>query len=234
MAIEYSVICLSDPEQVRLLESMNTLRAELSSGEQEELFKRKRPEAISEFLATRWAARKLAIKVVPDTNWENWRVAKQPDGSPFLQSNEGRCLHVSISHKYPWIAVAVSDLERVGIDVEKTPLFSSVAQEQTWIRSIASTGFATQELDSLGACNALDLMIRWTQKEAIAKATSRVGLEGLRMIDTTLIKTGRMQDETQLEWSDGGNIVLLHSSWLDQQHFMTLAWKSSALSRTKH
>ena len=139
---------------------------------------------------------------------------------------------MSISHKYPWVAVAVSDSQPVGIDVEKVPEFTSPAQERSWIQSIASAGFASHELDSLHDHIAFDLIRRWTQKEAIAKATSQVGLAGLRSIDTRLIEFMEHQERNQFLWRSGNHNISLWCGQLDPKHFMTLAWEATNCNDT--
>lgn len=232
MAIEYSTLCLSDPAQASTLASIETLRTQLSADERDELNKRKRSEAIAEYLAARWMARKLAEKIVPCTASSDWYVVKALDGRPSLKSRPGGCLYLSISHKYPWVAVAASDSQPIGIDVEKVPEFTSPAQEQSWGQAIASAGFATQELDSMHDHTAIGLIRRWTQKEAIAKATSQVGLPGLRNIDTRQIESVESLEENQFVWRNGNHNISLRCGRLDPQHFMTLAWETTNSNET--
>lgn len=227
MAIQHSTLCLSDPAQASTLASIEAIRPQLSTDERDDLYKRKRPVAIAEYLATRWIARKLAEKIVPGTASNDWYVVKSLDGRPALESRHGGFLHLSISHKYPWVAVAVSDSQPVGIDVDKVPEFTSPAQERSWIQSIASAGFASQELDSMHDHTANGLITRWTQKEAIAKATSQVGLAGLRSIDTRLIESAELQERNQFLWRGGNHNIALWCGQLDPEHFMTLAWEGT-------
>jgi phosphopantetheinyl transferase len=232
MAIQHSTLCLSDPAQASILSLIETCRTQLSTDERNDLSKRKRPEAIAEYLATRWIARKLAETIVPDTASKDWYVVKALDGRPALESRHAGYLYLSISHKYPWVAVAASDSQSVGIDVEKVPEFTSPAQEQSWIQAIASAGFATQELDSMRDHTALGLIRRWTQKEAIAKATSQVGLAGLRSIDTRQIESVESQAGNQFVWRNGNHNISLWCGRLDPQHFMTLAWEATNSNNT--
>ena len=139
---------------------------------------------------------------------------------------------MSISHKYPWVAVAASDSQPVGIDIDKVPEFTSPAQEQSWIQAIASAGFASQELDSMHDYTANGLIRRWTQKEAIAKATSQVGLAGLRSIDTRLIESVEPHERKQFVWRNGNHNISLWCGQLDPKHFMTLAWEATNCNDT--
>jgi phosphopantetheinyl transferase len=232
MAIQHSTLCLSDPAQSSTLASIEAIRPQLSTDEQNDLNKRKRPEAIAEYLATRWIARKLGEKIVPDTASSDWHIVKATDGRPSLESRHGVCLSLSISHKYPWVAVAASDSQTVGIDIEKVPEFTSPAQERSWIQAIASAGFASQELDSLRDQTAFDLIRRWTQKEAIAKATSQVGLVGLRSIDTRQIESVESQGHNQFVWRYGKHNITLWCGQLAPTHFMTLAWEATIYNDT--
>ncbi len=232
MAIEYSTLCLSDPAQASTLASIEALRTQLSADERDELNKRKRSEAIAEYLATRWIARKLAEKIVPDTASSDWHIVKAADGLPSLKSRHGGCLYLSISHKYPWVAVAASDSQPVGIDIDKVPEFTSPAQERSWLQAIATAGFASQELDSKHDHTAFDLISRWTQKEAIAKATSQVGLAGLRSIDTRLIESVEPHERKQFVWRNGNHNISLWCGQLDPKHFMTLAWEATNCNDT--
>ena len=227
MAIQHSTLCLSDPDQASTLASIEAIRPQLSTDEQNDLNKRKRPEAIAEYLATRWIARQLGEKIVPDTASSDWHIVKANDGRPALESRHGGCLYLSISHKHPWVAVAASDSQPVGIDIEKVPAFTSPAQERSWLQAIATAGFASQELDSLQDYTAWELIRRWTQKEAIAKATSQVGLAGLRSIDTRRIESVESQGINQFVWRHGQHNVALLCGQLDPKHFMTLAWEAT-------
>jgi phosphopantetheine--protein transferase-like protein len=232
MAIQHSTLCLSDPAQASTLASIEAIRPQLSADERDELNKRKRPEAIAEYLATRWIARKLGEKIVPNTASSDWHVVKAIDGRPALESRHGGCLYLSISHKHPWVAVAASDSQPVGIDIEKVPEFTSPVQERSWIQSIASAGFASQELDSMHDQTVYDLIRRWTQKEAIAKATSQVGLAGLRSIDTRRIESMESQERNQFLWRSGNHNISLWCGQLDPKHFMTLAWQAINCNET--
>jgi phosphopantetheine--protein transferase-like protein len=227
MAFQQSTLCLSNLDQASTLASIEAIRPQLSTNEQNDLNKRKRPEAIAEYLATRWIARQLGEKIVPGTASSDWHIVKAIDGRPSLESRHGGCLYLSISHKHPWVAVAASDSQPVGIDIEKVPEFTSPAQERSWLQAIATAGFASQELDSLHDHTALELIHRWTQKEAIAKATSQVGLAGLRSIDTRRIESVESQGSNQFVWRYGKHNVSLWCGQLDPKHFMTLAWEAT-------
>jgi phosphopantetheinyl transferase len=232
MAIQHSTLCLSDPDQASTLASTEAMRLQLSTDEQNDLNKRKRPEAIAEYLATRWIARQLGEKIVPGTASSDWHIVKATDGCPALESRHGGCLYLSISHKHPWVAVAASDSQLVGIDIEKVPEFTSPAQERSWLQAIATAGFASEELDSKHDHTALDLIRRWTQKEAIAKATSQVGLAGLRSIDTRRIEPVESHERNQFVWRNGNHRISLWCGQLDPKHFMTLAWEATNCNDT--
>lgn len=94
----------------------------------------------------------------------------EPHGKPAVKDGP----HVSVSHSGDLIAVAVTDLGPVGVDVEETT-------RHTDIDSMLRYVFSPAELESL-ADPAAHFYQAWTRKESILKATG----EGLRVRMSTL------------------------------------------------
>lgn len=89
----------------------------------------------------------------------------EPHGKPSLEGGP----HVSISHSGDLIAVALTELGPVGVDVEETT-------RHTDIKSMLRYVFSPGELEVLPEPEALFYQA-WTRKESILKATG----EGLRV-----------------------------------------------------
>ena len=165
----------------------------LSCNEQKDLELRSRPSAISEFVATRWIAKNLAHRILPAYHWSDWEISKEPNGKPILRLHSDQSMELSLSHKYPWIAVAISLDQRVGIDIERTPDFKNEDKKRSWMNSILSLGFTDEEKATISNLDVDELLLRWTMKEAIAKATGHVGLSGMRQVNTSRIETDDVQ-----------------------------------------
>jgi 4'-phosphopantetheinyl transferase len=103
---------------------------------------------------------------------------QQPHGRPRL-ADPASPLRVSVSHSGDVVAVAISAVGAVGIDVERLPAQVGVARAASLVLSPA-------EAETVRACAAADrdraFMRYWTRKEAIVKATGdglRTPLSGL-------------------------------------------------------
>jgi 4'-phosphopantetheinyl transferase len=94
----------------------------------------------------------------------------EPHGKPAVQGGP----HVSVSHSGDLIAVALTELGPVGVDVEETT-------RPTDIESMLGYVFSPAELDALDDPAALFYQA-WTRKESILKATG----EGLSVRMSTL------------------------------------------------
>jgi len=97
----------------------------------------------------------------------------EPHGKPMITGPVDG-LHVSVSHSGDLIAVALTELGPIGVDVEETT-------RQTDIESMLSYVFSPAELAALESPASL-FYLAWTRKEAILKATG----EGLRVRMSTL------------------------------------------------
>jgi len=96
-------------------------------------------------------------------------------------SVEGAALHVSVAHGGAWVAVAVSALAPVGVDVE--PLTRALE-----VDALAAQVLAPAERDLLAAVEGEEarrraLLVWWTRKEAVLKATG----DGLRVDPRELV-----------------------------------------------
>ncbi|WP_327581139.1 4'-phosphopantetheinyl transferase superfamily protein [Nonomuraea sp. NBC_00507] len=91
----------------------------------------------------------------------------RPHGKPRLPGDE---LHLSVSHSGRWVAVAISGVGPVGIDVER------VAERST---ALVEAALADVEAEALGrtADPVAGFIAYWTRKEAVLKATG----DGLRV-----------------------------------------------------
>lgn len=94
---------------------------------------------------------------------------------------EGAALHVSVAHGGAWVAVAVSALAPVGVDVE--PLTRALE-----VGALAEQILAPAERDLLATVEGDDarrraLLVWWTRKEAVLKATG----DGLRVDPRELV-----------------------------------------------
>lgn len=101
----------------------------------------------------------------------------RPHGRPRLPGDE---LHVSVSHSGDWVAVAVTDLGPVGVDVER---------HASRTADLAETVLAPAEAAALArlpeAERGTALIEYWTRKEAALKATG----DGLRAPLTGVVVT---------------------------------------------
>jgi len=92
-----------------------------------------------------------------------------PHGRPLIEG-----LHASVSHSGELIAVALTDLGAVGVDVEQTTRHTDIASMLPYV-------FSPSELAALPDPESLFYQA-WTRKESILKATG----EGLRVRMSTL------------------------------------------------
>jgi 4'-phosphopantetheinyl transferase len=108
------------------------------------------------------------------------RVLRRRGAAPAVQ---GAVLHVSVAHGGAWVAVAVSALAPVGVDVE--PVTRAVD-----VDALAAEILAPAERELLASVDGEDarrraLLIWWTRKEAVLKATG----DGLRVDPREVVVT---------------------------------------------
>ncbi len=108
------------------------------------------------------AVRNLMQHIAFQEHFTYVSIQKNENGKPFLPTIP---LEISISHAFPFVAVALAS-KPLGIDIEK---------KQEKIRIVARRVFSEKELSL--AQNDLNLLTQlWTAKEAIYKAYSRKGI----------------------------------------------------------
>jgi 4'-phosphopantetheinyl transferase len=100
------------------------------------------------------------------------RTCGKPHGKPAVVGAPG--LEVSVSHSGDWIAVAITELGPVGVDVEEV-------KPSTDLSSMFSYVFSPAELDALQDPGE-HFYQAWTRKESVLKATG----DGLRTRMSTL------------------------------------------------
>ncbi|MDD4914728.1 MAG: 4'-phosphopantetheinyl transferase superfamily protein [Methylococcales bacterium] len=95
------------------------------------------------------------------------RFNRNPHGKPELI---GQPLHFNLSHSGDWLAIAVSDLARIGVDIERV-------RPRPGLEAIAERCFSRQEFaiwQSLPEPRRQQLFYQlWTKKEAFVKAVGR-------------------------------------------------------------
>lgn len=95
------------------------------------------------------------------------RFSRNPHGKPALL---GEALHFNLSHSGDWLAIAVSDLESIGVDIERL-------RPRPGLAAIAARCFSRQEFavwQSRPEPLRQQLFYRmWTKKEAFVKAVGR-------------------------------------------------------------
>ena len=92
----------------------------------------------------------------------------RPHGRPYLPGGE---YHLSVSHSGDWVAVAITDLGPVGIDVERHTARAAGLAEAVLAPAEAEAYARLPEAERAAA-----LIAYWTRKEAVLKATG----DGLR------------------------------------------------------
>jgi 4'-phosphopantetheinyl transferase len=94
-----------------------------------------------------------------------WVFDAEPSGRPIARNaSSDRVPSVSLSHSGGWVAVAVSDVGAVGIDIE-------VHRPRRNFNRIAATAFGPEEQCLVAADGAPGFYRIWTLKEAMAKAS---------------------------------------------------------------
>ena len=145
------------------------LRATLSLDEHRRLERFRSTKDRDLFLIAHAHLRVVLSRYAP-VSCAEWQFGSNPFGRPFLiQPPLSSELHFSLSHTPGLVAVAVSRIADIGIDVESI-------HRTLDPRTVSRTAFATDELRALDALASDDAYRRrffelWTLKEAYAKAT---------------------------------------------------------------
>jgi 4'-phosphopantetheinyl transferase len=92
-------------------------------------------------------------------------VAHRPGGRPML-TGAGRGLHISVSHGRGVVAVALTALARVGVDVERVRPLPATRLARRWLGEEESRWVAQQ----LPTGRSAAFLRLWVQKEAVGKA----------------------------------------------------------------
>jgi phosphopantetheinyl transferase len=126
-------------------------------------------------------ARILARDLLPPGDW---RITADGDGRPvILDSDDRPGPDLSISHSGRWVAAALADQGRIGVDLE-------VPRPGRDILGIAERYFSQAECRVVAAEGEPALLAFWTMREAIAKALGG-GLAQALALDGTGLVGGR-------------------------------------------
>jgi 4'-phosphopantetheinyl transferase len=124
---------------------------------------------------------KMATQAILEQLFPNDTLLRKPTGKPFLASQKA---YISITHSYPWVAVAYSEQGEIGIDIERP---------QERILRIAQRVMSQDELKSCGE-NIEKLTFVWAAKEAIYKCKDAKGANWKEQIHVDVEKQqGRYQ-----------------------------------------
>ncbi|NKI35885.1 4'-phosphopantetheinyl transferase superfamily protein [Wenzhouxiangella sp. XN79A] len=131
-------------------------------------------------------------------------IERGPAGKPELAGDDAGRLAFSLSHTGPWLAVAISAGEPVGIDIEPAD------RRPRWQR-LARRYFPADEAERLCACGdegGRRFLAHWTAREALVKAAGRtlagnVGAIGLAEVEPA----GRL------------TLAALPEDWPEPQHW---------------
>jgi len=124
-----------------------------------------------EFLAVRALAKVMHIK--PQS------IAYQPSGKPYLTGNN---THLSISHTKGYAAIMLSDMENIGIDIER---------KSDRILKVRHKFISPEEELNISVHpgnEIISLLLHWSAKESLFKAISDEGVDfikELRIYDFT-------------------------------------------------
>lgn len=99
----------------------------------------------------------------PDVRPDSWKFRTNKFGKPFIH-NKYIKLWFSLSHSWPWIAVAFSDSGKCGVDIEK------IQQSLDW-NAIACASFHPDEYAQIRSSDTpiYHFLRLWTIKESICK-----------------------------------------------------------------
>ncbi|MEU4579623.1 4'-phosphopantetheinyl transferase superfamily protein [Nonomuraea sp. ATR24] len=176
--------------------SVETLSAVLSEPELERAARFRRDPDRRRFLTGAWllrnaAATQLGVRpedVVVDRSCAD---CARHHGKPYIRMS-GRRLHVSVSHSGDRVAVALTGVGALGVDVEAVP-----SEPVDDLARCALTPHELKALDALPPDERYEAFARvWTRKEAALKATGH----GLRVSPGKLEVTGPEEPPELLSW----------------------------------
>jgi 4'-phosphopantetheinyl transferase len=144
-----------------------------------------------QFVVTRALQRLVLSRYASEVKPGDWRFTVGEHGKPALASGfERRELHFNIAHTAGLVALAVSRMHRIGVDVEN-------ARARSAPLHLAQRYFTPTETDSLATLSAHQQPARffalWTLKEAWLKATGRGLAAGLGNVSFDLDDTHRVR-----------------------------------------
>jgi 4'-phosphopantetheinyl transferase len=104
------------------------------------------------------------LKLVAEGPLSHWQVTRNQDGKPMLVDSDGQsAFEVSLSHSGPIVLAGITDLGKIGVDLEfQTPSRS--------ISEIAAYAFGQHEQTIVESAGPSAFYRIWTLREALAKA----------------------------------------------------------------
>lgn len=143
-----------------------------------------------------------------------WRIEADPDGRPLVLAEDGsRGPDLSISHSGAWVAAALAERGRVGIDVE-------IPRHHRSPQAIADSYLSAAERRAVAMDGEPALLAFWTMREAIAKLSGG-GLAAALALDGAALPLGRNACCGGAEW------VVAHRDCGAFQ--IAMAWSASPL-----
>jgi phosphopantetheinyl transferase len=136
----------------------------------------------------------------------DWIITKKPSGQPYIKSKTTNLvLHsLSISHSQNGGAVAIGSKEDfLGIDLQRLgSRQESDLREPAWFDRLLSPG----EIDWVyrqGLLTAYSrFLVLWSVREAIVKATGKVGLARLELVDlASIVENFSLESSSLKQWS---------------------------------
>lgn len=107
--------------------------------------------------------------------WQDWQVEERQDLPPVVLQAEQLGLYFSISHSQGWVAVAISNQSKLGLDIEYRRERRYAELAQGWYHESEVEGLKKlSESDAQAAFYRL-----WTQKEAYIKFLQKSVFSGL-------------------------------------------------------
>jgi 4'-phosphopantetheinyl transferase len=159
------------------------------------------PKISNQIKRLEWlSSRMLTAKLATELKVNFTRIKKDEFGKPFLENSN---CHMSLSHSYPYVAVQISFVNVVGIDIEKP---------SSRISRVAHRVFSLQE-----RADADDILqkncIYWCAKEALYKI---YGKRGLSYADNLAIKPFNLEASGELDAA----IVMQNSTVKVELHYL--------------
>lgn len=144
----------------------------------------------SEFRRVEWTAVRVLLYTLLD---RQVHISYNDQGAPLLPDYEG--LHISISHTKGYVAIALSESARVGIDVEQIERIEekkNVFDDKEKVPRVEKVRTRFMRNDEC-AETTIGLLLHWSAKETLFKV---LGREGVNFVDEMQVSPF---DETQYE-----------------------------------